>query len=110
MTEILTIIIIGQIFLILICYGLIFYQNLWIYYSENPEKHKYFPLLNPFSISTYSLMISSMFTLKWNENEGEKKRLKKNVNKIRKLLITLIGIAIISGVTSILIYALIVDR
>jgi len=57
--------------------------NIWIYYSDEKSKYPFFPILNPFSISSYQLMINSMFKLDWKTEDGNKK-LKHKSNKLRK--------------------------
>lgn len=59
------------------------YMNIWIYYCAEDDKFPLFPILNPFSFSSYELMLNSMFKLSW-EVKGENQKLKRKSNNLRK--------------------------
>lgn len=87
MNKVLEVLLHIEIPFIFISYGLIFYQNTWIYYSLKRKKYPFFPFfLNPLSINSYKLLINSMFTFSWNERKGDYKNLKRNVNILSKFL------------------------
>ncbi len=60
-----------------------FYINIWIYYSADKNKYPFFPILNPFSIASYELMLNSMIKFNW-KVENKAKGLKRNSNMLRK--------------------------
>ena len=84
-------------------FGIGILTNIWINYSCDKTKHPFFPILNPFSISSYQLMINSMFKLTW-KSEGGNKKLKHKSNKLRKfsgiMLLVTIGFGILSLITA----------
>ena len=45
--------------------GIAFFINLWIHYSENENKYPFFPILNPFNLCSYELLLTSIFRLEW---------------------------------------------
>ncbi|MCF8298439.1 MAG: hypothetical protein K9J13_12905 [Saprospiraceae bacterium] len=98
MLDLIAIIIIVEIITTLLSYGLIFYVNIWIYYSQDSEKFPLFPILNPFLFKSYDLMLSAMFTFKWKEKNPNLK-LKKIVNKTSRVL----GILILSNLITIIV-------
>lgn len=70
------------------------YMNLWIYYSADQNKYPFFPILSPFSFSSYELLINSILKLEW-KIEGGNEKLKRKSNKLRRfsgivLLITFV--------------------
>ena len=85
--------------LIIFPFGIAIYMNIWIYYCEDEDRFPYFPFLNPFSYSSYELMLNSMFKMNW-EVENENKKLKRKSNKLRKfsgkMLLVIIGTGILS--------------
>ena len=85
MKEVLkTVFFIGWILMIVIN-SFIFFQNIWIYYSQNKNKFKWFPFLSPISFDSYELMISSLLTFSW-KLENKNIRNKRKVNKLSKIL------------------------
>ncbi len=80
-------------------FGIAFYMNLWIHYSADHNKYPLFPFLNPFSFSSYELMLNSMFKLKW-KVEGENEKLKRKSNKLRRFSGIMLLINIILGILS----------
>ncbi|WP_435255277.1 hypothetical protein [Tenacibaculum sp. A30] len=80
-------------------FGIAIYMNLWIYYSADQNKYPLFPILNPFSFSSYELMLNSMFKLKW-KVEGENEKLKGKSNKLRRFSGIMLLITAILGILS----------
>jgi len=74
-------------------FGIAIYINLWIYYSVDKNKYPLFPILNPFSFSSYELLFRSIFKLKW-KVEGHNVKLKRRSNKLRRFSGTIIALAI----------------
>lgn len=74
------------------------YINIWIYYSTDKKKYPLFPILNPFSFSTYELISNSIFTFAWDITDKNQK-LKRRSNYLRKFS----GKMIIIGVIALLI-------
>jgi hypothetical protein len=78
-------------------------MNLWIYYCVDKKKYPLFPLfLNPFSFSSYELMLNSMFKMSW-KVEGENKKLKLKSNNLRKFSGIILLIIITTGILSLII-------
>lgn len=75
-------------------FGIAIYINLWIYYSVDKNRYPLFPILNPFSFSSYELLFSSIFKLKW-KVEGDNKKLKSRSNKLRQFSVIIFVITII---------------
>lgn len=86
-----------------LCYGLIGFINLWIYYSESNEKFPLFPILNPFSFASYELMFSSMFTFVWKEEKPNLK-LKRTINKTTKIFVLLILTIVITIILNVIFF------
>lgn len=80
-------------------FGIAIFMNLWIYYSADQNKYPLFPILNPFSFSSYELMLNSMFKLKW-KIEGENEKLKRKSNMLRRFSGIMLVITIILGILS----------
>lgn len=99
MEELFNGIILLGVTLAFLSYGIAIYMNIWIYYSADENKFPLFPILNPFSISTYELMSKSMFKLNWKIIGGNKK-LKQKSNNLRKfsgiMLLLALGCEILS--------------
>ena len=95
------IIIIGFVFAFF-SYGIAIYMNIWIYYSADEEKYPLFPILNPFSFSSYELMLNSMFKLNW-KIEGENEKLKRKSNNLRKFSGIVLLLTIGTGILSLII-------
>ena len=93
MNEIFTGIIIIGFALSFFSFGIGFYMNIWIYYSADENKYPLFPILNPFSLSSFELMLNSIFKMVW-KIDGENKKLKRKSNNLRKFS----GIALLSTV------------
>ena len=89
--EILKVFFIIECVLLLVVYQLIFYKNMWILHSDNPDKYKWF-LFNPF------LQLDSIFTFSWNEKVGKNRNLKKSVNKLSKFLGMLIILILLTEI------------
>ena len=86
--------------LFVIIYMLVCWFNIWIYYYSDRKKYKYFPFMNPLSISTYELFFKSFFTFSWIEIKDNNNKLRKIVNKLSIFL----GILILTILVSSLIY------
>ncbi|PWG06862.1 hypothetical protein [Polaribacter aquimarinus] len=84
-------------FLMIVINSFIFFQNIWIYYSQNKKKFKWFPFLSPFSFNSYELMISSLLTYNW-KIENKNIRNKRKVNKLSKILGYLFLMIIFTGI------------
>ena len=97
MKEVLKVVFFIGWFLMIVINSIIFYQNIWIYYSQNKNKYKWFPFLSPFSFDSYELLISSLLTFNW-KLENKNIRYKKNVNKLSKFLGYLFLIIILTGI------------
>jgi len=80
-------------------FGIAIFMNLWIYYYADQNKYPLFPILNPFSFSSYELMLNSMFKLKW-KTEGENEKLKRKSNMLRQFSVIMLVITIILGILS----------
>ena len=80
-------------------FGIAIYMNLWIYYSADKNKYPLFPILNPFSFSSYELMLNSMFKLKW-KVEGRNENLKRKSNKLRRFSGIMLLVTIVLGILS----------
>ena len=80
-------------------FGIAIFMNLWIYYSADQNKYPLFPILNPFSLSSYELMFNSMFKLTW-KIEGENEKLKRKSNMLRRFSGIMLVITIILGILS----------
>ncbi|WP_336129384.1 hypothetical protein [Mesoflavibacter sp. CH_XMU1422-2] len=80
-------------------FGIAIYMNLWIYYSADQNKYPLFPILNPFSFSSYELMLNSMFKLKW-KVEGRNENLKRKSNKLRRFSGIMLLVTIVLGILS----------
>ena len=80
-------------------FGIAIFMNLWIYYSADQNKYPLFPILNPFSFSSYELMLNSMFKLKC-KIEGENEKLKRKSNMLRRFSGIMLVITIILGILS----------
>jgi len=98
MNDIIFVIIFIPFVLAFISFNIGILINLLIYYSQDESKHPSFPLLNPFSFSTYELMFNSLLKLTW-EVKGENIAPKRMANKLRKFsgilfLITILNIII----------------
>jgi hypothetical protein len=65
-----------------ISFGIGICMNMWINYSEDESKFPLFPILSPFSIASYNLMLNSVFKLKW-KIENDNQNQKRNSNKVR---------------------------
>lgn len=102
MTEIITGITIIGFILAFFSFGIGIYVNLWIYYSDDKSKYPFFPILNPFSFSSYELMLNSMFKMNW-KIEGKNEKLKQKSNKLRKFSGIMLLIAIGSGILNLII-------
>ena len=86
----------------LFSFGISIYMNLWIYYSADKSKYPFFPILNPFSFSTYELMLNSMFKISW-KVENENKKLKRKSNNLRKFSGIMLLTTIVTGILSLII-------
>jgi len=98
MTEFLTAILILECFILMICFGVGFYLNVWILCTEEPKKYTFSSILNPFSTKGYEVIFSSASIFTW-KIEGEKLRLKRTVNKSRKVfkvILLIIALTIIA--------------
>lgn len=80
-------------------FGIALCMNLWIYYSADHNKYPLFPFLNPFSFSSYALMLNSIFKLKW-KVEGENEKLKRKSNKLRLFSGIILLVNFIIGILS----------
>lgn len=78
-------------------FGIAIYINLWIYYSVDQNKYPLFPILNPFSFSSYELLLSSIFKLKW-KVEGGNEKLKNISNKLRQFSGIILVITIVLSI------------
>ena len=78
-------------------FGIAMYINIWIYYSADKKKFPLFPIVSPISISSYDLMIKSMFKFSWKE-EGMNKTLKLRSNQLRKLSGVLLLLTLCLGI------------
>jgi hypothetical protein len=83
-------------------FGIGIYMNLWIYYSADKSKYPLFPILNPFSFSSYELMLNSMFKISW-KVENQNKKLKQKSNSLRKFSGIMLLITIAIGILSLII-------
>ena len=97
MDEIITGITLTGILLAFFSFGIGIYMNFWIYYSADHNKFPLFPFLNPFSFSTYELMLNSMFKLNW-KIEGENEKLKRKSNKLRRFSGIMLLLSIAGGI------------
>ena len=77
------------------------YMNLLIYYSTDQNKYHLFPILNPFSFSSFELMLNSMLKLKW-KGEGGNEKLKRKSNKLRRFSEIMLLITVILGILSVI--------
>jgi hypothetical protein len=76
------------------------YMNLSIYKSLDENKFPFNSMfLNPFSFSTYELIIKAMFKMNW-KLEGENQKLKNRSNKLRKFSGIILLLSILIGVLS----------
>ena len=82
-------------------FGIAIYMNLWIYYSVDKSKYPFFPILNPFSLSSYGLMLNSMIKLNW-KIENENKKLKIKSNNLRKFSGIMLLITIAFGILNLI--------
>jgi|GEM_PF-4798150 len=96
-----TIIFIGFV-LALICFGIGFYLNIIIYYSERKDKYPSFPILNPLAYSSYELMFNSMFKLDWKIQDSNK-NLKKRSNDLRRISAFCLLFVLVCGILSLII-------
>lgn len=80
-----------------VTFGIAVYMNIWIYYSASKEKFPFFPLVNPVSMSSYELMVKSMFKFNWKE-EGMNKKHKLRSNQLRKLSGVLLLLTLFFGI------------
>ncbi|MDC9722461.1 MAG: hypothetical protein PSN34_06770 [Urechidicola sp.] len=103
MNEIFNVIILTGFTLSFFSYGIAYYMNLWIYYTADENKFPFFPILNPFSISTYELMFKSMLKLNWKTN-GENEKLKLKSNNMRKFSGIMLLLALGFGILSLIFY------
>jgi len=85
MNEFLTAVLILEFFILMICFGIGFYLNIWILCTEEPKKHTFLSIINPLSNKGYRIIFSSLSIFKW-KIDGEKLKLKKTVNKSRNVL------------------------
>lgn len=83
----------------LFSFGIAIYISLWIYYSADQNKYPSFPILNPFSFSSYELMFKSMFKLKW-KLKGKNEKLKRKSNSLRRFSGIMLLITTILGILS----------
>ena len=102
MNEILSGIIFIAFALSFFSFGIGIYMNLWIYYSADKDKYPFFPILNPLSISSYELMLNSMFKISW-KVENQNKKLKQKSNGLRKFSGIMLLITIAIGILSLII-------
>jgi hypothetical protein len=102
MNEILSGIIFIAFALSFFSFGIGIYMNLWIYYSTDKNKYPLFPILNPFSFSSYELMLNSMFKISW-KVENPIKNLKQKSNNLRKFSGIMLLITVALGILSLII-------
>ena len=101
MTEITTGITIIGFVLAFFSFGLGIYLNIWIYYSADQKKFPLFPVLNPFSFSSYELMLNSIFKMNW-KIEGKNEKNKRKSNKLRRFSGLMLLATIISGILNLI--------
>ena len=101
MDEIITGITLTGIVLAFFSYGIGIYMNIWIYYSADQNNFPLFPILNPFSFSTYELMLNSMFKMNW-KIEGKNEKLKRKSNKLRRFSGIMLLITIVTGLLNLI--------
>ena len=82
-------------------FGIATYMNIWIYYSADQKKFPLFPILNPFSFSSYQLMLNSMFKTNW-KIEGENEKIKRKSNKLRRFSGIMLVVTIVSGILNLI--------
>ena len=78
-------------------FGIAIYMNIWIYYNADKNKFPLFPIVSPISISSYELMMKSMFKLNWKVG-GMNQRLKLRSNQMRKLSGVLLLLTLFFGI------------
>jgi hypothetical protein len=102
MVEIFNAIIFIGFALALFSFAIGVYMNVWIYYCEEDHKFPLFPFLNPFSFSSYELLLNSMFKFDSWEVNGENQKLKRKSNNLRKfsrkILLITIGVIILNWI------------